>query len=503
MKKAFNRVIGFILAVAIVLKTVIQGKTVKAATPIADGRGRTHDHRFDDYERVDGIDVSYAQGDIDWKKVKAAGIKFAFIRVGGRGYGLPGNMYFDETYMDNVKGALENGIEVGLYFFSQALTEKEAADEAKQLLEYLHPKQGTYPQLRGGIPQYLNRITLPIVMDYEYSPSQSGRFLHHTLSKSQATKNVEAFVKVIKGAGYRPCLYASASFLEDQVDADRISTMADIWLAHYTDATDYDKDYTYWQYTSIGRIDGIDEYVDLDVWYTKVKRSNVQCVKDTYKGVTGWYAERNGKILPNYTGFAKNSNGWFYVKNGKVDFSISNVIKGEINGRSGWWHVKNAKVIFSDTVAKNEYGWWRIRDGKVDFNYTGASKNEYGWWRIVGGKVDFQCNSVIKNENGWFRCKGGKVDFGFNGLARNEYGWWYCRTGKVDFSYCGLAKNEYGWWYVKDGRVRFDFNGMAENQYGTFLCRNGKVDFNYTGMFYSNYGYSCYVVNGRVVDVYY
>ena len=87
MKKAFNRVIGFILAVAIVLTTVIQGKTVKAATPIADGRGRTHDHRFDDYERVDGIDVSYAQGDIDWKKVKESGVDFVIIRLGYRGYG--------------------------------------------------------------------------------------------------------------------------------------------------------------------------------------------------------------------------------------------------------------------------------------------------------------------------------------------------------------------------------------------------------------------------------
>ena len=128
-KRIVKNILCIVLAVAMAVIMVPAG-SVSAGTPYTDEYGRKHASKYRHYEMVDGIDVSYAQGDIDWAKVKAAGIEFAFIRVGARGYGSKGNMFFDDKFVENVKGAIDNGIEVGLYFFSQALHEKEARAEA-------------------------------------------------------------------------------------------------------------------------------------------------------------------------------------------------------------------------------------------------------------------------------------------------------------------------------------------------------------------------------------
>ncbi|SEG37378.1 Lyzozyme M1 (1,4-beta-N-acetylmuramidase), GH25 family [Eubacterium ruminantium] len=508
MRKIKKSALCIFFAFLMVFISSYYGTVVFADSPIFDRYGRKHAAKYQKYETMDGIDVSYAQGDIDWARVKAAGIDFAFIRVGARGYGSQGNMFFDDSFVDNVKGAIDNGIEVGLYFFSQALTEQEAADEARATLKYMKPDKGTdlYTQLKGGLGKYMDKITLPIVMDYEYSSSDYGRFQWWSLSKAQATKNVEAFIKVIEEAGYDSCLYASASFLEDQVDGDYLSTKTKIWVAHYTDETDYEGDYEFWQYTCTGDIDGIDEYfVDLNVWYKKpesVVSDTYECVRTKYNGVTGWFVFKDGKICPEYKGFAKTEKGWWYCKNGRISFNTTDIIYGNVDGESGWWNVRNGRVIFEKTVARNENGWWYVDNGKVNFNYTGAARNENGWWRIVSGRVDFLCNTIIKNENGWWKCSGGRIDFAYTGLASNQYGWFYIINGMVDFSYTGLARNEYGWWYVKNGCVRFDYTGIAENQFGTWFISHGRIDFNYSGTF-QDAEHLYYVEGGRITYVYY
>ncbi|MBQ6231419.1 MAG: hypothetical protein IJJ74_09935 [Eubacterium sp.] len=211
---------------------------------------------------------------------------------------------------------------------------------------------------------------------------------------------------------------------------------------------------------------------------TYKKVANTDIIKTSVKGVTGWYYTVNGKVVTNYTGFAKNSNGWWYVKNGKVDFNVNDVIKGSLGSESGWWYVKGGKVSFTDTVAKNSNGWWRIKDGKVDFNFTGLAKNENGWWYCRGGKVDFTATSVVKNENGWWYVKGGKVQF-TDTVAKNQYGWWCIQGGKVNFDYTGFAQNQYGWWYCRGGKVDFNYNGTVygkvNGNYGYYTVRGGKV----------------------------
>ena len=214
-------VIAFVICVIVMLNET----GVLAACPIAEQQYRVHHApKYLGVEKLDGIDVSEHQGDIDWAKVKKAGIQFAFIRIGGRGWGSSGNMYLDRNFVHNVKGALANGIQVGLYFYSQALTVTEARDEAQRVLTYMRPQKGTdlYNQLKGGIWEYKDKITLPIVMDYEYSPSPYGRFVAGTISREQATRNAEAFIGEIKAAGFDACVYGSACFLEDQLDVNKL-----------------------------------------------------------------------------------------------------------------------------------------------------------------------------------------------------------------------------------------------------------------------------------------
>ena len=231
--------------------------------------------------------------------------------------------------------------------------------------------------------------------------------------------------------------------------------------------------------------------------YPIPKISGNDVVKTTYKGVTGWYYVKNGKVVPSFTGFASNKNGWWYIENGKVTFKKNSVIKGTINGENAWWYVSGSQVKFVDTVAKNEYGWWRIKTGRVNFNYTGIAKNEYGWWRIRGGKVDFNFTGIARNEYGWWYCRSGKVDFNKNSVEKNEYGWWRIRGGKVDFNFTGIAKNDYGWWYCKGGKVDFNKDSVEKNEYGWWRIRGGKVDFSFTGIASNSYG-SWYCKNGKV-----
>ncbi len=205
------------------------------------------------------------------------------------------------------------------------------------------------------------------------------------------------------------------------------------------------------------------------------KTSGENVVKTTYKGVSGWYYVKNGKVVTSFTGFASNKNGWWYVEKGKVSFKKNDVIKGTINGTSAWWYVKDSKVTFTDTVAKNANGWWRIKTGRVNFSYTGVAKNDNGWWRIKEGKVDFNFTGIARNENGWWYCKNGKVDFSCNSVEQNMNGWWCIRNGKVDFTFTGIAKNKNGSWYCKDGKVQFGYSGTVWYNGKSYNVRDGKV----------------------------
>lgn len=216
--------------------------------------GYTHNAKFSNCTVLNGVDVSYYQGTIDWNAAKADGIEFAFIRVGYRGYASAGNLRDDPKYVQNIQGALAAGIKVGVYIYSQATTTAEAVAEADFLLSRI-----------GGY-----NITFPVVLDFEYASvngSVGGRLYDAHLSQRQATDVCIAFCERVASYGYTPMVYANKSMLRNNVYASEISSSYDIWLANYTYQTDYEGDYTVWQYTSSGDIKGISSRVDMNFWY--------------------------------------------------------------------------------------------------------------------------------------------------------------------------------------------------------------------------------------------
>lgn len=223
--------------------------------------GYTHNSRYNGATIRDGIDVSYYQGDIDWNAVKNSGIEFVIIRVGYRGYQY-GNLSEDPKYIQNIQGALNAGLKVGVYIFSQAINESEAVEEANFLL--------------NRISGY--NISLPIVMDFEYvsGVADRGRLYTAGLSKDQATSVCSAFANTVKNAGYTPMIYANKSMLENQIDGNYLGTQYEVWLANYTTQTSYSGPYSFWQYSSSGYVNGISGRVDMNFWYDDADFVNVK-----------------------------------------------------------------------------------------------------------------------------------------------------------------------------------------------------------------------------------
>lgn len=191
-----------------------------------------------------GIDVSHWQGDIDFKKVKQAGVEFAYIRV-GRGSGIGKKKYvLDDKFIQNIKGFNKVGIPVGVYFYSYANSNKDAESEAKWLIK--------------KIKNY--KVDLEIVFDWE----NWSFFQDFDLSFYKLTELSKTFSNVISKAGYQSMLYSSKNYLENIW----YPTTDPIWLAHYTSSTDYQGKYKVWQLCNDGKVSGIDDnLVDINIIY--------------------------------------------------------------------------------------------------------------------------------------------------------------------------------------------------------------------------------------------
>lgn len=193
-----------------------------------------------------GIDVSKFQGDIEWDEVKQDGVEYAFIRMGYRGYGSEGKLVTDETFEKNIKEATESDIDVGVYFFSQAINEEEAIEEANYVLE--------------AIAGY--DVNYPVVIDIEEVTDKSARTADMT--KEDWTKVCIAFCETIKEAGYTPMVYGNLKTFFIMLDMEQIS-MYDKWFAQYDTSVYFPYEFKIWQYSDSGSIKGISTDVDLNV----------------------------------------------------------------------------------------------------------------------------------------------------------------------------------------------------------------------------------------------
>ncbi len=192
-----------------------------------------------------GIDVSYAQAVIDWAKVKEDGVNFAFIRA-SRGYiSSEKPMAEDKYFRNNINGAVNNGIHVGVYHYLYASTVSQAKKEAQFFIK--------------TIDNYKGKITYPVVLDIE-EPYQAK------LGKKTLTKIVKAFLDEVKAAGYYPMLYSNKTWLTDYIDMKQLSEY-DVWLAQWNTVPTYTGPFGIWQYSCKGVVKGIDGYVDLNISY--------------------------------------------------------------------------------------------------------------------------------------------------------------------------------------------------------------------------------------------
>ena len=169
----------------------------------------------------EGIDVSSFSGSIDWAKVKESGVDFAMIRLGGRGYGDEGGLYADDKAAENLQGAKAAGIKVGAYFYSQATTNAEAEEEA----------------------EYAKQVKV---------------------TSTQATECAVAFCEKVKSFGYIPMIYSASREFYFKYDLSRLKDY-ELWLVQYADKPDFYYQFSMWQYSESGHIDGIDGSVDLNI----------------------------------------------------------------------------------------------------------------------------------------------------------------------------------------------------------------------------------------------
>lgn len=194
-----------------------------------------------------GIDVSRYQKEVDYTRIKAQGIDFVMIRVGARGY-KDGKITKDEYFEMNITNALAAGLEVGVYFYSQAVTVDEAVEEAQFVIDSINGRNVKYP----------------VAIDMEYVTNDSARI--DTLTKDEKTLITSAFVNKIKEAGYRPMVYGNKEWLLKRIDVSKFD-QSSIWLAQKADYPDYPYVYDMWQYTTEGELYGIEGKVDLNICF--------------------------------------------------------------------------------------------------------------------------------------------------------------------------------------------------------------------------------------------
>ena len=198
--------------------------------------------KYKNDETILGIDVSSFQGEINWEKVKNTGVEFAIIRL-GFGYTVNNELVLDKYFKENLQHAKEQGLKVGVYFYTYANTLEEIEEQAKFIVKNL-----------DGVD-----LELGVAFDWE----NWNNFQDYHVSFYDLDNMYNNFSTLLKEKGYDAMLYGSKFYLSNVWNTEN----KNVWLAHYTGMTNYDKDYKIWQFSDKGLVDGISGFVDLDVLY--------------------------------------------------------------------------------------------------------------------------------------------------------------------------------------------------------------------------------------------
>lgn len=254
---------GITLALLILLSstTLLLSGCSEYVSPYNFDNLKNEQGRFSYYEEGNlvsqtAVDVSDLQGKIDWERVSEDGIDFAMIRLGRRGY-TEGNIYLDNYYYENVSGVQSEGMPFGVYFFSQAITEDEAIEEANFVIKHL-----------SG-----SGISYPVVFDHEPVESADGRA--NNLSKNELTHITRAFCQKIEDAGYTPMIYGNAFDME-RLNLNDLKGI-DVWYAEYESSQPTGQfDFAMWQYSSTANVSGINTQADLSILFKPLDSARSQ-----------------------------------------------------------------------------------------------------------------------------------------------------------------------------------------------------------------------------------
>ena len=280
-----------------------------------------------------GIDVSQWQGTINWKKVKADGISFVFIRCSYTSL-KSFNLHTDPKFKANVTAAAAAGLKVGVYHYSGATSATEAKKEANYVLKVIKP--------------YKSKITLPVMFDYE--PGARVTANYKKTSKTTRTKYATTFCNAAKAAGYTSGVYCSTSWFPDYFNISSLSSYSN-WDAHWATKNTYTGAYDFWQYSSKGKISGIGGSVDCNFWYTNTKIAGAATDNGAFTGDATPKPEAASTALTTP-----------YVTTSSVNYRMA-------PGTSG----TKAGTLAKGTVINLVYGYHKTVNGEkwYKFNYNG------------------------------------------------------------------------------------------------------------------------------------
>ena len=316
----------------IALAAMDSGPELMSASNPYTGKKYTHTHAKTKYIYY-GIDVSQWQGTINWKKVKADGISFVFIRCSYTSL-KSFNLHTDPKFTANVTAAAAAGLKVGVYHYSGATSATEAKKEADYVLKVIKP--------------YKSKITLPVMFDYE--PGTRVTANYKKTSKTTRTKYATTFCNAAKAAGYTSGVYCSTSWFPDYFNISSLSSYSN-WDAHWATKNTYTGAYDFWQYSDAGKISGIGGSVDCNFWYTNTKIAGAATDNGAFTGDATPKPEAASTALTTP-----------YVTTSSVNYRMA-------PGTSG----TKAGTLAKGTVINLVYGYHKTVNGEkwYKFNYNG------------------------------------------------------------------------------------------------------------------------------------
>ena len=447
-----------------------------------------------------GIDVSYHNGTIDWKKVKQSEVEYAIIRCG---YGTNDKSQDDKKWEENVKGCVDNNIPYGVYLYSYADTVEKASSEADHAIRLLQGKKLKYP----------------VYYDLEEDK------LRDKISKKTIADIAQTFCDKLSAKGYTVGIYANKDWFTNYLTDSRFNNWTK-WVAQYNTVCNYRGKYDMWQCSSTGRVPGISGNVDLNYSYSPFENSyggntnnggtttkysdglneiegelyyfKNNRIDTSYTGLAQygneWYYIENGKVNWNYTGLAQHGIEWFYIEKGKLNWNHSGIV--EYNKQ--WFYVERGRLNWNYTgLGQSDNDWYYIVNGRVNWNYTGLVQRGNEWFYIEKGKLNWNHSGIVEYNKQWFYVERGRLNWNYTGLGQSGNDWYYIVNGRVNWNYTGLVQKGNEWFYVKGGKLDWSYTGLVQKGNEWFFVRNGRLDWGYTGLA-CNGEYYFYVKNGRL-----